>query len=70
MKVLALTATSFNLVSFCLITVALYLVKRWLDEEFKGLRRWKCSVEGFFLVYLLLFALLIFTEILLLYFIF
>ena len=66
---LALTATCYNLVSICLLSVALYLVKRWLDVEFTGLRQWKCSVEGLFLFYLLLFALLLCTEIALLYFI-
>ena len=45
-------AICLNFVSVGVICAGLILVKHWIAENFDGFRRWRCSVDGLFLVYI------------------
>ena len=62
-KKLLVLATCFNLLSFTIILCALIRVKKWIDEEFDGQRRWRCHSDGLFLIYLILLTLISIVEI-------
>lgn len=45
-KQLFAVAAGINLVSLIVILVGLIQVKRWIEDNYKGQRRWRCSVDG------------------------
>ena len=42
-----------NFISFFMVLFALLLIKRWIKEDFIGLRVWKCQQEGLFVLVLI-----------------
>ena len=57
-KHLLISAACLNAISLCSIFAALLIVKKWIKETFDGERRWRCSVEGNFLLYFISLLLL------------
>ena len=57
-KHLLLTAACLNLVSLSAVLAGLIFVKRWINDEFLGERRWRCFKDGNFLVYFIFLLLL------------
>ena len=62
-KRLMLLATFFNLVSLAVILSGLVVIKKWIDVEFDGQRRWRCKLDGLFLLYFLLLLLVSLLEV-------
>ena len=46
-----------NLISLAAILAGVIMVRKWIFSTFGRLRRWRCSVDGNFLIYLLLLTL-------------
>ena len=53
----------YNVLSFGMIVAGLILIYRWIKDSFEGFRRWRCSLDGQFLFYLLLLVALGIVEI-------
>ena len=53
MRLLA-AAAGLNFITLVSISAGLFFVKKWIKETFEGERRWRCSVDGKFLVYFIL----------------
>ena len=47
--------TVVNFGSLIILSIALLRIKRWIKSEYIGLRTWRCTVEGLFVIYLILF---------------
>ena len=57
-KHLIISAACLNAVTLGSILAALLIVKKWIKDTFEGERRWRCSVEGNFLLYFISLLLL------------
>ena len=51
-----------NLGSLIILTTALLKIKRWIQNEYTGLRTWRWAVDGLFAIYLALFFFLFAIE--------
>ena len=67
MRVFSVVGAIFNFVSLGLITAGLMLIKRWIKHSFDGIRRWRWSVDGLFLIYLLFLLVISVIDLALLY---
>ena len=57
-KQLLAGATALNFITLVTTSTGLFYVKKWIKESFEGERRWRCSKDGNFLVYLILVVIL------------
>ena len=64
---LSIIASCCNLVSCITITAGLVKIKQWINIEYGGIRVWKWSVDGLFLLYLLFLLLLTVADFAILY---
>ena len=62
-KQLLIVAACFNTVSVGAILAGLFLIKQWIKEELQAERRWRCAVDGNFLIYFVLLLLQAFAQI-------
>ena len=69
-KQLLQVASFYNLATFGIILTAHIKVKAWINSVFLGDRRWRCSVEGLFLIYLVLLLMLSLSELLIMIWLF
>ena len=61
-KHLLISAACLNVVTLGSILAALLIVKKWIKDTFESERRWRCSVEGNFLLYFISLLLLIIEQ--------
>ena len=59
---LLILAGALNVVSVGIILVGLLKIKKWIAKKFDGFRRWRCTKDGKFLIYLLLLILVTILE--------
>ena len=59
---LLICSSIFNFISLSAILAALFLIKKWIRDELDGQRRWRCSVDGNFLLYFVLLLVLAFVQ--------
>ena len=57
-KHLMIYSASFNFISLSAILAGLILIKNWIKDELDGQRRWRCSLDGNFLLYFFMLLLL------------
>ena len=62
-KQLLTSAACFNTVSLSATLAGLYLIKQWIKEELQAERRWRCAVDGNFLIYFVLLLLQALTQV-------